>query len=253
MPANKPKKVKKQRPKAKITFRKNFLPPLLGISITLIVFGLLNSQLLAAKLLYSRQELAPISYAPPAANASTTIPDGPALIKIPKLNNLEAPIVFEPSTVEYKIQLALREGVVHFGGTALPGQDGNVVLFGHSSGQLWAPGNYKFVFTLLDKLEDGDIIVIDYQKTRYTYKVKNTQVVLPNAINVLQPTKTPTLTLITCSPVGTSNKRLIVTADQISPKPAEVTSTAKPEKLNQVPVKLPSNTPSIINSIKDLF
>jgi hypothetical protein len=83
----------------------------------------------------------------------------------------------------------------------------------------WTPGVYKFVFTLLDKLQAGDEIIVDYNGTRYIYRINSTEVVSPDNINVLKPTdpKKHSLELITCTPVGTSKNRLVVHAEQISP------------------------------------
>jgi sortase (surface protein transpeptidase) len=71
---------------------------------------------------------------------------------------------------------------------------------------------------------------------------------------VLNPTDEPTLTLITCTPVGTSKNRLIVTARQIVPNPLQAAppqqvSTPQSET-NQLPN---SESPSFWSSILELF
>ena len=158
---------------------------------------------------------------PTAADAPAPKPDpsAPAEVIIPAIN-VKAPIVFEPTRVEWKVQVALRSGVVHYADTALPGQaDGNVVIFGHSSGQLWAPGNYKWIFTLLDKLQPGDQIQINYQGIPYIYEVTDKQIVAPTDLDILTQTKDPTLTLVTCTPVGSSTNRLLVHAKPLQAAP----------------------------------
>ena len=75
-------------------------------------------------------------------------------IIIPKLN-LNIPLI-TPSYqnllaenwtgVEEDIQHAVQEGVVHYPGTARPGQVGNFFVTGHSSYYPWCPGKYKNVF-----------------------------------------------------------------------------------------------------------
>ncbi len=201
-------------PKAPFSFRKNLLPPLLGLMVFASILGLLNAQWLSAQ--YQYRFMAPVAQSNVAV--STDAPDPKALnITIPSIN-LTAPVVYdETSYDEGKVQLALRRGVVHYGTTALPGQAGNAVLIGHSSGQLWSPGEYKFVFTLLDKMKQGDRIFVDYKGTRYIYRVTSMVVVNPSDISVVQPTTQPQLTLITCTPVGTNKQRLIVRASQVSP------------------------------------
>lgn len=251
MLTNKPVKIR--HPQAEVSFKHNFLPPLIGLFVTLLVFGGLNSQWIAAEWRYRYiKTVAAAAPIIPKTDDGTKIPLAPAELKISKIG-VDAPIIVDlASTAEYKVQLALRTGVVRYGTTALPGQNGNTVIVGHSSGQVWAPGNYKFVFTLLNKLQDGDLIQVDYNGTRYIYKVVGEKVVLPTDVTVLAATDKPTLTLITCTPVGTSNKRLVVNAEQISPNPnkAEQSQTTTPSKI-PAPTSLPGNTPSLWRQIKD--
>lgn len=202
-------------------FIRGILPPLAGVVVTAMVLGLLNAQWITAQIQYHLQKPA-IVVTQPIDGLTIDTSATPEII-IPK-TNAKAPIVFdEPSHDETKIQQALKKGVLHYGNTAEPGQNGTVVLFGHSSGQIWAPGNYKFVFTLLSKLQNDDKIIIDYKGTRYIYKVKNTKIVQPNDFTILNQTDTPTLNLVTCTPAGTSKYRLVVQAEQISPKPETAT------------------------------
>ena len=141
---------------------------------------------------------------------------------------------------------------MHYPDTAVPGKQGNVVIFGHSSGQWWAPGNYKFIFTLLDKLQPQDKIVIDYQGVRYIYRVYAYKIVEPTDLSVLNQSSDNSLTLITCTPVGTSAKRLIIMAKQIVPnvkEPAAVNQAA--ELPAQAQGKLPGSSGSFWHNFKD--
>lgn len=47
----------------------------------------------------------------------------------------------------------LKNGIVRYPGTALPGQVGNSFIFGHSSNYPWIKSEYNDVFALLDNLE----------------------------------------------------------------------------------------------------
>jgi LPXTG-site transpeptidase (sortase) family protein len=228
MPAKGKTKTKKPvrpvHPKARMTFRHNVLPPVLGILIFLSILGLLNAQWVVAQ--YDYHFTKPVSDISYSTAPATTNPNAPAHIYIPNIS-VSAPLVtdtrsYDPPTV----QLALRRGPVEYGASADPGQVGNVVIIGHSSGVLWEPGNYKFVFTLLNKLVKNDRILIDFKGKRYIYRVDSSTVVPPTDISVLQPTTKPQLTLITCTPVGTSTNRLVVTAHQVSPNPATDTAAA---------------------------
>lgn len=118
--------------------------------------------------------------------------------------------------LEEDIQAGLQEGVVHYPGTANPGQNGNVFITGHSSYYLWDPGRYKDVFALLHELVVGDTITVFYNENRYDYKVTEIKVVHPNEVDVLQQTNDKRLTLMTCTPIGTALNRLIVVAEQVN-------------------------------------
>lgn len=145
-------------------------------------------------------------------------------IIIPRINqnipivrvSSESLIKHDWSALEAEIQSALREGVVHYPGTSLPGQAGNTVITGHSSYFPWDPGRFKDVFALLHDVEIGDRIVVYYKQTKYIYEVDNIKVVKPEEIDVLKQSPDEKLTLITCTPVGTNLKRLVVTAKPIS-------------------------------------
>ncbi len=256
-----------RHPKAPFSLRSNVLPPLVGITMMVSILGAMNSQWIAAQLHYRFAPTPSTSsiIEPPvttvAATSQAPAPDlsAPSKITVPSIK-VEAPVVFEPSQEESKVQIALRSGVVHFGSTANPGQPGNVVLFGHSSGQPWAPGDYKFVFTLLDKLKPRDKIFVDYQGTRYTYQITNSEVVLPTNVSVLNTTDKHTLTLITCTPVGTNQKRLVVRAEQIIPRSitAVTAATAAPMPASSAqpiqPAQLPNgDATSFWQTIRNLF
>ena len=107
---------------------------------------------------------------------------------------------------------ALRYGIVHFPGTAMPCEHGNIALTGHSSYFPWAQGRFKDVFALLHEIQMGDKILLYHKQTKYIYEVSDIKIVKPDDINVLDPTEDDRLTLITCTPIGTDLRRLVVTA-----------------------------------------
>lgn len=145
---------------------------------------------------------------------------------IPKIN-IDAPVVYGIGP-DYKSQMAAMEkGIAHFsiaGANATPGQIGNSVFAAHSSNDAFASGDYKFIFAQNEKLVKGDIIYMNFEGTRYTYSVTSTEIVLPTEVNKVQlETNKPMLTLISCVPLGTAEKRLLVFAEQISPDPSSAT------------------------------
>lgn len=118
--------------------------------------------------------------------------------------------------LEKDIQEGLREGIVHYPGTAKPGQYGNVFLTGHSSYYPWDPGKFKDVFATLGQLEVGDRYYVYYNQKQFAYEVTDKKEVQPNNVDVLQqPADKRVSTLMTCTPVGTTLRRLIITSKQV--------------------------------------
>jgi sortase A len=107
---------------------------------------------------------------------------------------------------------ALENGVAQLQGSSLPGQGGNIFIFGHSSFYWWSPGNYKTIFAKLPDIKLGDEIDVWYHQKEFQYKVNDIKTVLPNDVDVTKKTDSEELSLMTCVPVGTAQKRLIVTA-----------------------------------------
>jgi len=106
----------------------------------------------------------------------------------------------------------LRLAVGHIPGTALPGPSGNVGLAGHRD----------TFFSPLRKIKVGDVIRFTTVAGTFKYRVISLRIVLPTAIEVLNDTRLPTLTLVTCYPfdfIGTAPQRLIVHAVMTSDSP----------------------------------
>lgn len=150
---------------------------------------------------------------------------------IPKMD-LNIPLV-NPSTdslirgdwtqVEQDIQTSLQDGVAHYPGTAVPGQAGNFFITGHSSYYPWAPGKYKTVFARLHDLNPGDEYWVYFNGDKHRYIVRTKKEVQPSDISVLnQPADQRISTLMTCTPIGTTLRRLIIVSDEIDPSTGEV-------------------------------
>jgi len=127
-------------------------------------------------------------------------------ISIPKLNIKDAVVTLG--------SMDLKKSLIQYPQTALPGQLGNTVIFGHSVlPQFFNPKNYLTIFSTLYKLKQGDEIIIQYDRLDYKYVVEEMFEVKPTNLSVLeQRFDDKTLTLITCSPPGTYLRRLIIKA-----------------------------------------
>lgn len=134
-------------------------------------------------------------------------------------------------------QSDLTEGPGHYPQTVLPGQVGNAAIAGHRT-------TYGAPFFRLNGLKAGDnIFVTDTADHRFTYQVKTIEVVAPDDVSVLDPTKTAQLTLTTCNPRFAESSRLVVVAALYVPKshtPAKSSTTHAP---TTVPATTTTTTP----------
>jgi sortase A len=101
----------------------------------------------------------------------------------------------------------LRHAVGHMPSTALPGDPGNVVLAGHRD----------TFFRRLKDVRPGDRVTLTTPEGVFDYDIDSTDVVAPDRVEILAPSGSPSLTLITCYPfnyVGPAPDRFIVHARQ---------------------------------------
>jgi sortase A len=174
----------------------------------------------------------------------------PKLI-IPKIN-VDVPVIYDTQPDTASQLKAMENGVAYFGipgANSRPGQVGNTVLSGHSSNDVIDKGDYKFIFARLDRLTKGDTVYVNYEGKRYTYTVTKTEVVKPTEVSKLvYPTTKPILTLITCTPLGTSLNRLLVTTEQVSPDP-NAASAAPAATTSGEPTAIPGNSPTFLQRV----
>ncbi len=214
-----------------------------AVVLLILMFSFFNDRVIAPFIQPSRTVSATPIILGDGSNLDTSTPQ----VIIPKIN-VQIPLNFSIQTNdENAIENALEGGVVHYPSTVNPGQNGNAAFFGHSSNNIFNPGKYKFAFVLLHTLTTGDIFYITYNNTEYAYRVFDRQVVPPSQVSVLNDTrgKTATAALITCDPPGTSNNRLVVWGEQISPAITTNTATALPAAATAVPTQLANNGPSL--------
>lgn len=208
----------------KVRASKHFIPALSALSVLLLfLFLQYNSMLLA----YAQAYISPGNMDPQNIivdpNASLAVDPAPKLI-IPKIN-VDVPVDYN-ALPDYDSQMAaMKTSVAYFGiagANSKPGQLGNTPMAGHSSNDFTDSGAAKFIFARLDQMQKGDIFYLNYGGTRYTYSVSNVMIVLPSEVTKLQiGYDKPYATLITCTPLGTAEKRLLIMGEQISPSPSK--------------------------------
>ncbi len=123
-------------------------------------------------------------------------PRSPTRLVIPAIN-LDWPIVPGDSWEE------LKQGIGHRVGSVNPGERGNMILSGHND-------VYGEPFRDLEKLSVGAEVFVYAGTTSFRYVVKAKRVVIPTDLTPLAPSKSPIVTLITCTPYRVDTHRLIV-------------------------------------------
>ncbi|HJY98618.1 MAG TPA: sortase [Patescibacteria group bacterium] len=191
-----------------------------GLGLLLYIFGPVAKELAkyefdrAARVKYKLATEQTETFAKPLFPPTTEFS-----IVIPKIAAV-APIVPDVDpTSKFSYLKALKEGVAHARGSAVPGEFGNVYLFAHSTDAFYNVGSYNAVFFLLGKMEAGDEILVFYRGSLFRYEVYEKKVVAADAVEYLGTLEEgeKTLTLQTCYPPGTTLKRLIVLAKEVSP------------------------------------
>jgi sortase A len=235
----------------KIKKSKHFKPIVAGMAVVLLLIFVQYNQLLAAGihgLISPGDDSSAIIVANGSAQPTHTTPT----LMIPKLS-ITAPIIFDvDSQSEASSQAALERGVIGFpvdGASAKPGQNGNTVILGHSSSDIFNSGKYKFIFVQLNRLALGDLFYIDFENVRYSYEITDRKVIAPTDVQALNMgTETPYASLITCDPPGTTANRLVVIGRQVSPKPSQANQTQAASGVAN-PEDIPGNPPTLFEKL----
>ena len=121
-----------------------------------------------------------------------------AVLHIPRIG-------LEVAVLDGTDETTLNRAVGHIEGTALPGGPGNAGIAGHRDG----------FFRGLKDLLPGDTIELRTLVDEQIYTIDEISIVAPEAVDVLDPTDEPSITLVTCYPfyhVGPAPQRYIVRA-----------------------------------------
>ena len=122
--------------------------------------------------------------------------DDEMILKIPSLD-------FQ-STVKAGTNLsAIRNSPGLFEASGLPGEEGaNVSIAGHRT---------RGTFYYLDRIGTGDVMHLIFGTYKYTYVYHDSRVVMPTDWSVIAEQGFSASTLVTCTPIGRANRRLVVT------------------------------------------
>jgi sortase A len=133
-------------------------------------------------------------------------------LRIDKIS-INVPVVANVDPLdESSYQKALYGGVAQAKDSSVPGRGGNIFIFGHS-GSVDAKHPYGQILSKLNELKIGDQVIVYYQKKEYKYSVTKSTLYAPEDLSALQPTTKERLTIMTCWPPGTLDKRMIIFAE----------------------------------------
>ncbi len=109
----------------------------------------------------------------------------------------------------------LRKGPGHYPETPLPGQRGTVAIAGHRT-------TYGAPFRKLDKVKQGDRIIVELPYGTFVYRVERTQIVDDSALWVTRKVGHNRLVLTACHPLYSAEQRVVAFARLTDRRPAKV-------------------------------
>jgi len=138
-----------------------------------------------------------------------------AVSKKPDVNTLIIPKIAVSSQILEGDAGVPDKGTWHrFPDRGNPEKGGNFILAAHRYVFALLPQQVvqRSVLYNIDKLEIGDDIFIDWQGKRYSYKVSEKRTVKPNETSIELASKTPKLTLYSCTTGGQNDGREVIVA-----------------------------------------
>lgn len=194
----------------RITQRLRTLNKLLSITVTILVAYILILPALP-EIAFAMNSREHMGYAFNSVETYAVIGDkATSLPTIPTANRLVIPKIFVNTPINEGTDesVLFQTGMWHRPNTSTPDKGGNTVVAGHRF--LYTRGSDTFYH--LDKVEKDDTILVYWEGKEYVYKVFEIEVVGPEHIEIEYNTSDPIITLYTCTPLWTSEKRLVVKA-----------------------------------------
>ena len=150
-------------------------------------------------------------------SSGNRIGDLPLSIKIPAIG-VDSQI-YNPATTSLEVlNDYLLKGAVRYPGSGLLGGDGNIFIFGHSTG-IKIVNNQAFkTFNGLRNLKQGDLVSVFSDNYEYVYKVLSVSMISADKELVEFNSNNKLLTLSTCSHFGEKSNRDVVQAEFVGRK-----------------------------------
>lgn len=154
----------------------------------------------------------PLVAASIAAPVPVTSAELPVKVEIPAIS-LSATIANPDTTNIEALDALLLSGAVRYPTSAKLNENGNVVLFGHSSYLPVVNNSAYKTFNGIQKLTSGDTITVYSADTAYTYAVRSVQKESATDAAIPLSVSGKVLTLSTCDSFTVKTDRFVVTAD----------------------------------------
>lgn len=172
--------------------RQAFSTILLFSGVTLLIFG--------AYLLYLRQSPKTLTFKSIPQSTNSLSFSAPQSLEVPSIS-VKLPVI--PAVHKGNNWETTHHGVSYLSTSAVPGQKGNSVFYGH---------NWEGLLANLYKVKPGEKVLITMQDgTRKVFEIEYTAIVNPSDTYIIENTQDSRITLYTCAGFLDS-KRFVVVA-----------------------------------------
>lgn len=179
-----------------------------ALAAVLLVLLVLSSSAPEAQAAPLRDEPLEEGWAPAARRQRVDAPSQAASFLV---TTLRIPSIGVDDVVRAGVALeVIDQGPAHWIGTALPGEQGNMVLAGHRT-------THTAPFRDLHRLDTGDLVYLGSDNDfEVIYRVTETFVVAPDALWITWDNGEALLTMFACHPLGSAARRIVVRAELVA-------------------------------------
>jgi len=137
-------------------------------------------------------------------------------LELPSIE-VSVPVILSESTNTGILAKYLDKGVVYYPGSVLPGQNGQIVVLGHSAPPNWPKTKNDWVFSDLNDLNYDDKIFLYFDHKEYVYYVREKKIIDKGQeiIPISLTNNENILVLVSCWPPGKDYQRIAVYAELV--------------------------------------
>jgi LPXTG-site transpeptidase (sortase) family protein len=137
-------------------------------------------------------------------------------LELPSIE-VSVPVILSESTNTSILAKYLDKGVVYYPGSVLPGQNGQIVVLGHSAPPNWPKTKNDWVFSDLNNLNYDDKIFLYFDHKEYVYYVREKKIIDKGQeiIPISLTNNGNILVLVSCWPPGKDYQRIAIYAELV--------------------------------------